>query len=330
MIQIPLLDKDIRKLPEPVKKRSRKMLNTTSGSQTHGSPQHTSHSNTSYDGYDGQSSPLASRQGESSVTSTQEYADPPSLQAFRKKPRKSNMDQHAANAESERQRYWNEYDNPEDEEAGYYIYIDPNAIVKFPGQELIEACANTARRILGMRSKADLDSLSVADDASTDDDDDTVDEFPITAAANYGTITSHDQAQSQEGYFSTLFNALRNPRHDADILYERRSLLNELETRRHNTEMAKLRFYSICLISAIFIDVILGIMTVTSRKKERGVVDGVVLFGTIVTLTLCIVAVLSMRTRKERLGWVHQGAVLCLTGGVVGLDVLLLLWILRV
>lgn len=330
---IPLLDKDIRKLPEPVRRRSRKTQSTSNGgSQSQGSPPHTSTSNTSYDG---QSSPIASRNGDSSVTSAQDFVDPPNLQAFRKKNRKPYADYpppiSGTEPEPEPQRYWNEYDHPEDEETGYYIYIDPNASVKFPGQELMEAWMRKTRKMFGMRERSARDSFSGDEDASSDDDDDTVDESPILRARNYGTIPSQNgHSPSNEGYFSGIFRSLRDPRHDADILQERRSLLGELEMRQHKREMTKLRFYSTSLASAIIIDIILGIMTITSRKKERGVVDIVVLCGTIVTLGLCVVGVLSMKTRRERLGWVHQGVVMGFAVAVVALDVLLLLWVLRV
>ena len=77
-------------------------------------------------------------------------------------------------------------------------------------------------------------------------------------------------------------------------------------------------------------DFILGLMTMTSRKKERGAVDVGVIFGGVCTLVLCIVAVISMKTRRERLGWFHQGAVLSIVLALLGLDVLLLLWVLRI
>ncbi|KAH9881612.1 hypothetical protein IAQ61_000339 [Plenodomus lingam] len=331
---IPLLDKDIRKLPEPVRRRSRRTRTTSnSGSQPPASPEATSTSNTSYDG---QSSPIASRNGESSATSAQDFVDPPNLQAFRKKSRKPFADYpppiSRTEPEPEPQRYWNEYDHPEDEETGYYIYVDPNASVKFPGQELMEACLRKTRRLFGMRERPARGSFSGDEDASSDDDDDdTVDESPMVTTRNYGTISSHNlRSSSNDGYFSSLFRSLRDPRHDANILQERRSLLSELETHQHKTEMTKLRFYSTSLATAMIIDVILGIMICTSRKKERGVVDLVVLFGTIVTLILCAVGVLSMKTRRERLGWVHQGVVLFIAAGVVALDVVLLLWVLRV
>jgi hypothetical protein len=329
---MPLLEQDIRKLPESVKRKSRKARSSTAGSASQSSPPYISTSNTSYDG---RLSPLASRNGESSATSPCEFEDPPSLQAFRKKSRKPFSDYpppiSSVDQVPEVQRYWNEYDHPEDEETGgYYIYVDPDAEVKFPGQETIQAWIRKTRLLLGLRVKADNASLlSAAEDASSDDEDFGV-ESPRNRIANYGAIPSRGRKSSHEGYFSTLFRSLRDPHRDAEALQERRSLLSELETRQHKTEMTKLRFYSTCLATAIAIDFILCLMMMTSRKKERGAVDIGVLFGTICTLVLCLVAIISMKTRKERLGWVHQGAFLSIAGAIVGLDVLLLLWVVRV
>jgi hypothetical protein len=291
----------------------------------------TSTSNTSYDG---QLSPLASHNGDSSVTSAQDFVDPPPLQAFRKKHRKPFAEYpppiSSGEQEPEVQRYWNEYDHPEDEESGgYYIYVDPDAPVKFPGQDLIEAWARKTRQLLGLKMKADEASLlSAADDESSDEG--TLDSSPITRGAGYGTMPTLNRKPSQEGYFSSLFRSLRDPHRDAQVLEERRSLLSELETRQHKTEMTKLRFYSTCLATAVAIDLILGLMTMTSRKKERGAVDVGVLFGTICTLVLSVVAIISMKTRREHLGWLHQGAVLSIATAIVALDVLLLSWVLRI
>jgi hypothetical protein len=226
------------------------------------------------------------------------------------------------------QRYWNEYDNPEDEETGYYIYVDPDAPIKYPGRDLVEALARRTKKLFGVKGKADDESLSAAEDS--EDDDDTVNSSPILRAANYGAIDKRGRPSNGGGYFSTLFRSLRDPRHDADLFNERRALLGQVETHQHKIEMTKLRFYSTALGAAVVMDLILGLMTMTSRKKERGLVDAAVLLGTISTLVLCVVAVISMRTRQERLGAVHQGAVLSIAAAVVALDVLLLLWVLRI
>jgi hypothetical protein len=231
--------------------------------------------------------------------------------------------------EPEVQRYWNEYDHPEDEETGgYYIYVDPDATVKFPGQEVIEFITRKTKQIFGLAPKPNDAASSTAEDDSSDDG--TVDDAPITRGANYGTISTSAAPNSPNGYFGALFRSLHSPNSSADAFHARRSLLGELEQRQHSTEMTKLRFYCTCLAMAIAIDLILGLMTMTSRRKERGAVDIGVLFGTACTFVLCMVAVASMKTRREKLGWVHQGAVGCIAAAVVGLDVILLSWVLRV
>jgi hypothetical protein len=328
---MPLLDQDIRKLPEPVKRRPRRARSSTAGSASQSSPPHTSASNTSYDGL---LSPLTSRNGETSATSTQDLVDPPPLQAFRKKRRTPYANYppplSSANEEPEAQRYWNEYDHPEDEDTGgYYIFVDPDAPVKFPGQDIIKAWTKSTKKLFGLRNKSeDMSYTSAAEDGSSDDED-TLNDSPLNRSTNYGTLPLQNAGSSHEGYFSSLFRSLRDPNRDAEALQERRSLLSQLEIRQHNAEMTKLRFYSTCLVMSVAIDFILGLMTMTSRKKERGAVDVGVLFGTICTLVLCVVALVSMKTRKEKLGWIHQGTILSIAGAVVALDVLLLFWVVR-
>lgn len=179
-----------------------------------------------------------------------------------------------------------------------------------------------------MREKIEPDCLSAIEESESDEDDD--DESPIVNATNYGTISMPQKSKSNNSSFNWLSNIFRDARDSADIVHEHWSLMDELETRQHKAEMIKLRFYSTCLATAVVIDIILGLMTTTSRKRQRGVVDAVVLFGTIVTLLLCGMATMSMKTRKDHLGWVHEGAVLSIVAGVVTVDVLLLLWMLRI
>lgn len=326
---VSLLDKDIRKLPEPVQRRSRKARGSASASISQFSPPATSTSNTSYDG---QSSPIASRYEESSATSVHEFVDPPPLQAFRKKSRKPYSDYPPpmirADSEPEAQpRYWNEYDHPEDEEGGYYIYVDPDAAMKFPGQDFFEACARKTKKLFGIKEEAEEASLSGTEDS---DDDDSTNSSPVMHPANYGTLGCSKPAAENKGYFSTLFQSLRDPKRDADMLNERRALLGQVESHQHKVEMTKMRFYSTALGAAVVLDLILGLMITTSRKKERGVVDAGVIVGTMCTLVLCVVAVISMQTRRERLGWVHHGAVLSIAGAVVALDIVFLLWVMRI
>lgn len=326
---VSLLDKDIRKLP-PLVRRQRRKATSTSGSFSHTSPPQTSTSATSLT--DGQTSPLTTRNGESSATSAPEFVDPPPLKAFRKKRKPYAEYPPPVQAEPEIQRYWNEYDNPESEDDGYYIYIDPNGSDKFPGQEFFEAWAAKTRKLFGIREAPEETSRPTTAESS---DDETADESPVTAPKTYGTFSAVNGARQHEGYFSSLFRTKRHPRREIEALQsmrreterERRTLLDEIQVRQHRAELTKMFFYSTCIIMASIIDGIIGMMTTTSRKKERGVVDTVVLFGTICNMVLCVIAVIAMKTRREKLGWIHQGVVSLIVIGNVVVDILLLKWV---
>ncbi|KAJ4294277.1 hypothetical protein N0V90_007967 [Kalmusia sp. IMI 367209] len=324
---ISMLDRDIRKLP-PTTKRQRRKANSTPSS-SHLSPPTTSGTSTA----DGQAS-STTQQGESSATSAPEFVEEaPPLRAFRKK-RKSSIGHHGLEqAEPEVQRYWNEYDNPDSGDEGYYIYIDPDASVTFPGQELFKGWAAKTRRLFGIKEEPE-DEGSVSSAESSDDESNY---SPISATRGYGTIASSTIAPRQEGYFSSLFRTLRDPQRDIEALntiyrenaHQRRSLLKEIKVRQHKAEMMKLHFYSTCLVMAVVIDILLGMMTMTSRKKERGVVDAVVLFGTICNLLMGAIAVISMQTRRGSLGWVHRGLVYVVFAANVAVDVLFFVWVFR-
>ena len=321
---MPLLDNDIRKLPPRAKRQRRKASTTGSYSQT--SPPQTSTSTTSLTGTDGQTSPFTARNEESSATSAPEFVDPPPLQAFRKKRKPYAEYPPPIQAEPETQRYWNEYDNPESEDEGYYIYLDPNESGTYPGQAFFEACKSTTRKLFGIREATSQRSVS-----SESSDDESADDSPLASRHGYGTFPSDSNGSSHEGYFSGLFRTFRDPYRDAEAWRtsrrERRSLLSELETRQQSNEKTKFRFYSTCIAMATVLSIMLGTMTMTSRKKERGVVGYAVLFGTVCGLLLCASALFSMKTRREGLGWVHQGIVCLVVGVNVVIDVLLLVWV---
>ena len=80
---------------------------------------------------------------------------------------------------------------------------------------------------------------------------------------------------------------------------------------------------------AAIIDLLLGTMVVTSRKKEVSVVDTVVLFGTVINLVLGVIAMVSMQARRQKLGWVHRGAVYMIFTANVVVDILFLIWVFR-
>jgi SPX domain protein involved in polyphosphate accumulation len=329
---IPMLEKDIRKLPEPVKRRRRKPRSTKDSISS--TPPLTSASTVSVT--DEQASPNTLRRAESSATSGPELPVP-TLKNFRKKSTRSYSKFTPQKGEQPptEHRYWNEYDDPESsEEEGYYIYVNPDEEVKFPGQETIEKWATRTKQLFRKKRRSERSPLMSVPESPTSDEE-TTDESVNDSAGNYGTM-ARSLRTSREGYFSSLFRSFRDPHRDAQTIaslrrqsdHERRNLVSIIETRQHEREMTKLRLYSTCIAAAVVIDIILLALTSTSRRKERGVVDGIILFGTISNLILLVVALLSMTTRHERLGWVHQGFVLMNAIAVVVVDVLLFNWVL--
>jgi hypothetical protein len=234
----------------------------------------------------------------------------------------------------EQQRYWNEYDHPEDEEDGYYIYVDPNATVKYPGQEILEAISRKTKSLFGMSKINEEESPPSTSVGYESSDEETDDGGPNGVTEGYGTLPTDPfpREHKSQGYFSGLFNAFRSPQQDVRTLRresECRSLLHEIHVRQHEREMAKLQLYSSCLAAAVVLDIVLSILTMTTRRKLRGEVDIAIIIGVICNLLLLLIAVTSMRTRMERLGWVHQGSVFVIALTMMAVDAWLFRWALN-
>ena len=297
-------------------------------------------------------SPSTLQMAESSATSGPEYLETSMPSESKKKPKKSYrspLPPKESDFEPTEQRYWNEYDHPEDgdDDEAYFIYIDPNATTSFPGQESLIKWAQKTFRLFRFGNPPEHAPLlspttpTISDSPTTDGDtsSDEATRAARRAGYGYGTLLPASLPEARGGgsggYFSGLFGALRNPHAEAQRLEAQRrqserqmhSLISAMEARQRERESTKLRLYTTCVAAAVVIDVILGTLTVTGRRKERGVVDAGILFGTIASLLLCVVAVATMRSRHDRLGWVHQSAVVAVVLGVVAVDVLLLRWV---
>ncbi|KAF2809744.1 uncharacterized protein BDZ99DRAFT_417899 [Mytilinidion resinicola] len=335
---IPTLATDIRKLPDAVKKQRRSA--TTVGFSAPLISQPTSRSTTS--ATDGQTSPSTIHNLESSATSGPEYLETPTLSSFKTKRRSYGtiIPEEPSGQPEDRQNYWNEYDHPEDgsEDEAYFIYIDPNSTVHFPGQDTLLKWAHKTQRLFRLGKRPEETSLlqphsPISPTSDGDDDESSSDEAVRAARIGQSQAVSQDSTEGQ-GFFSSLFGSRPASRRQQSQIARRQSaheihtLMELIEARQHDREMTKLRLYATCLVASVVIDIILGTLIVTGRRKERGVVDAGILFGTIANLLLLIVAVASMRTRHERLGWFHQTVLFSVVVAVVVVDVLLLRWVL--
>ena len=314
-------------------KRRRRKAGSVSDSQSFPSPPDTSTSTASYT--DGQTSPFTSRNGETPATSASELVEPPSLQAFKKKRRRPYAEyppplQADSTPQQQAQGYWNEYDNPESEDEAYYIYIDPNASDSFPGQEFLEALSRQIKKVLGFQSRTGEDSPLLSSPDYGTSDDETADEGSGANVSGYGTINRSSRRTKRDGYIMSVFRIFWKPRHnDQRAELQRHSLIDEINIQQHQREMAKLQTYASCLAAGAVLDIVLGTMAATSRKKWRGEVDVAVIFGVICNLLLLLVAVVSISTRHDRLGWVHQGLVYIAVITLVMADILLFKWALN-
>lgn len=184
---MPILSRDIRKLPPPALKANGSLGNSASGSQS------ATHRSTSTNSVPGTTEGTTAVETERpSSTNPTEVLETPPLRSFRKKRRRT-----YANIATETQpRYWSEYDHPEDGEAGengYIIYIDPNE--RSTLDRLLE-------RLGGLRnvfSPRKPEEESLLPSPGTPNEEESSDDEVATPhrVASYGTVTPHFIARAK-------------------------------------------------------------------------------------------------------------------------------------
>jgi len=180
----------------------------------------------------------------------------------------------------DQQRYWNEYDNPEDGDENpdgeFYVYIDPDAPL-YPGQRSLE---NFGRKFKSAFKrpfvKKDLEHgvSATGDDASissSEDDDETTTSSTIeraNKAVHKPLITRSTQTQTKIGY-GTL----------------------SMTTIVHTVDTQRARTTALCLLAAAIILAILNVLANTGRRKTLVEVHVVVLLGVVASIAFLGTAV---------------------------------------
>lgn len=185
------------------------------------------------------------------------------LEAYHKKPKSYSEYPPFVQSQMVRRSYRNEYDNVESEGEGYCIYVDSEALDKFPAQEYFEAWVVKARKLFGIQEAPEEASRLSTVHSSGDE----------TAEESYGTFS-----------FSGLSYTLRNQHRRTETLHtirqetdsERRSLLSQIQVRRDMADMTELHLHSACVAMAVVLNVMMGAMSITNYKKERGIVDSII------------------------------------------------------
>ncbi|KAK8186107.1 hypothetical protein BC567DRAFT_205420 [Phyllosticta citribraziliensis] len=362
---LPMLDRDIRKLPEKVpRQHSRRGSAVPIDSST---SRQTSISNSSVT--DGQTSRFITLNSESSATS---YSDTDSPQKKHKKANPDAMRQFAAiqsaggSANVNSQGYWNEYDDPEDgdDANAYVIYVDPFASPKIPGQETLSKLFARIKNSFRGRRPSTQDSLLSANANSVDDSDE-ADLSPISTR-DYGTLpTPATSSKPRQPELKTTANSswnksaaklldiFRPSSRDASAngsfhwnyrpsssdsarqpligsqpsdLHE---LLADLELRRQERETTKLRLCALALTAAVVVLAITWTLAATSRRKLRREVDGVVVVGTVASLVFTGVGVLCALSKKQNPGIIWSVLLSLVVAAVCLADGGLLVWLLN-
>lgn len=315
---LPVLNRDIRKVPEAAplhRRKSNQIQNTSNKTSTESEYDHT-----------GSSTAVAT--GESSVTSgpstpvEDRFGSHIGNSPSRKKKKKVSYHQDAllkdtSDLKITETRYWNEYDHPEygsDDENGYYIYMDPNATNKWPGQETVENMFAKVKSLFFTPRPEDEESRGLLSehfpsDASTSptssDDDTGVRIIPSAAKRR-----QRQRSQGSSGSYGT-FNGMLIP--SLDIVSTHSS--------------PRLLVMTLSFTASTIITLIVGILAATGKKRLMGEVDVGIILGVVASFLFALVGMVSVVTVHEQLGflqWTIIGIVfsaICIADGIMVGDV---------
>ncbi|KAJ9658139.1 hypothetical protein H2201_007920 [Coniosporium apollinis] len=338
---LPLLTKDIRKMPEGNTKRRR--LAGSAQYSSGGPSRQTSTSATEVD-----TSASTPMQVSSPATSLPDLLEAAPLLSASKKKRKTTFEPHVlakdlsdSAVEPSAPRYWSEYDHPEDGSGddAYVLYIDPNARPKFPGQDslsrLFRKTKSYFRRKPLESSRPLLSRGSSTATANSDGDDSSIsdDEASSTIKGrSYGTIppgSTVPKTTPPTGFFNRVTGLLRNdnPSYSQHRSSAHRSFLPPVEsTQNQERERIKLYLSFTSLLSSLIIAIITTSLAATGRRKKVKEVDAGIVFGVVASAVFAFAGVAWCLSRRRTAGWLYNILVAVVFVGVCIADGMLLAW----
>ena len=252
---MPILTRDIRKLPPPALDRTGSIGGSGSGSQS--GTRHSISTPNSLLGITDTTTAVETERPSSAAL--QDLPEVPPLKLFKKKRRRS----HAERAERQ-QKYWNEYDHPDDGGDAYVLYIDPNE--KSTIGRLIDKFSGLWNRALP-EQEALLQSPPTPDDAETSDEEQVTSHF-----TSYGT-TIHPSHSSSRPKRSTSHGRPQSP------------FLPPLT--------------AICLIASVAILIVAYILKTTSKHKYATKVDAGVVFAIACSIAFAVIGSGPLLSRRD-------------------------------
>lgn len=259
-----MLSEDIRKLPPPALERKRSLPGTSSGTRTQGSISNSSE-------------PVATDSTTAVETvSTLPRSDLESvpIRSFRRKRHRGFTNELAQ--PQQQQRYWSEYDHPEDgedDDDAYVLYIDPNEKSAF--DKVIDKLST----LFGSRRAAEEEAIlasPINDDESSSDDD------PTTAprARSYGTLAR--KVVTFRGASSEV---------EAGV-----------HAHHHHRPVTPTQITSICLVASLVILFVAFLLALTSKHKYATAVDFGIVFAVASSLLFAILGFASLM-RQQAVAW---------------------------
>lgn len=272
---LPVLSRDIRKLPPPALPRATSTATGTPNSA--GSVSGAADSTTAVD------------TARSDSVTHPEDLDPPPARSFRKKRRRGYGAPSSPFAA--RERYWSEYDHPEDgPEAGdpYVIYIDPNE--KSGLERLFDRIGGLLYR---KKRKADEESLLPSEYASPTQDESSDDESEARSSTRlpktYGTLTNGAPRGAASNTPTTRTRAaVSDPQQHRALFAPRKPSMPQLTP--------------IAFAASLVILAMAYILAMTGKKKHVYEVDFGVLFAIASSVFFSVVGFAGM-LRSAEVSW---------------------------
>ncbi|KAK1073922.1 hypothetical protein LTR74_001479 [Friedmanniomyces endolithicus] len=286
---LPILDRDIRKLPPPAIKRT---------------PSSADRSPTSAGSVNGATDSTTAVETGRSDSATHELETPP-IRSFRKKRRRSHP-QHPP--KQQQAKYWSEYDHPEDEEAGdaYVIYMDPDqkSTLDTIFDKLTGLFTRPRRPKPDDEEEALLHEPGTPKSSESSDDDDDADtsstRTPKSRLRSYGTLDPQP---------TTRLTSIPESHHHPS------SPTTATTPRRRTPFLPHLTL--IAYISSLTILSVAYVLAATGRHRQRYQVNfGVV--GAVCSSLFFAIAGFASLLRQREISWVGWGV----GWGVLGVDVL--------
>lgn len=262
---IPILSRDIRKLP-PAQTRHDSVAPRSSGTA---SANQQSPGTNSIRGLTDETTAVESPRPPSAAAA--DLLETPPLKAFRKKRRRKYPEEDAP----PQQRYWNEYDHPEDGdgENSYVIYIDPNE--RSTLDKLFDSIGNLFSPRISREPDAEPPSpASPKEDESSSEEDE---ESALGPLRHHGYGTQHSHRAPSPA-------TLAREHHRA-------------------THVSFPQITSLCLVASIAILAITFILATTSKHKYVRTVDAAIVFAIVCSLIFAGVGFVTLMGQRAPKSW---------------------------